>query len=152
MSVCTGCYVAVFRRTLQQHAPVSVQARDARRANLYVLNALTTHGPTFGCHCSRPLYDNFIFWPCLRFFFFFLRVWVDFSTQLPVLGSQDIQRFLQVVFQWCGRVPIRVPHDFPTAWDFAGLHTVFQRFSRARILSRRGRRSSSSSHCVQLDT
>ena len=45
MSVCTG--IAVFRTTLQQHAARSVQARDARRADLYIFNALITCGPTF---------------------------------------------------------------------------------------------------------
>ena len=59
------------------------------------------------------------------------QLWVVFSTQSPMPGSRDIQRFLQVVLQWCGRVLIRVPHDFPTAWDLAGLpHNCSKFFAR----------------------
>ena len=67
---------------------------------------------------------------------------MDLSTQLPTPGTRDIDSV----------VPFRVPHYFPTAWDLAGLPHSFSTFSRARILSQRGRRSSSSSHCVQPDT
>lgn len=62
MTVCTGCYIAVIRKSLQQRAPELVQARVSRRADLYIFNALITYGPTFVCYCSRPLYHNLIFW------------------------------------------------------------------------------------------
>ena len=117
MSVCTGCCIAVFGRILQQHAPGSVQARDARRADLYVLNALVTHGPTADVCTTILFFDRVCVFSV--FGWTFTCAWQSRYTKVFTGG-------LSVVREGPAPHPARLSYSVGFGWTTTQLFNVFR--------------------------